>query len=275
MTTTRTEQPTAGSERAAQRRGVPWPRAVAGIAGGLLRSWVRDPGIVVQSLVFPAFLLAMFQLVLGKTVTSMGGGESVYANTGLVALTGGLFGGLSTAIALAAERETGVLARQWTLPVPRAAFLSGRLCAEMIRVGVSTVVLYLVAMTMGFRFDQGFLAALGALAVPMIFTAGLAAPITAMALRTNGAQTIQLVGGLSLLLLFFNSGFAPVAEYPDVLQPVVRYQPMTPAVDAIKALTEGGAITAPLLGTVAWTVVLIAAFGPLVVRGFRRAAATS
>lgn len=258
---------------AGARRRVPLIPATAGIAGGLLRSWVRDPGIVVQSLVFPAFLLAMFQLVLGKTVTMMGGGDSVYANAGLVALTGGLFGSLSTAVALAAERESGVIGRQWTLPVPRACFLGGRLAAEMVRVAIATVVLYLIAMTMGFRFDQGFFPALGAIAVPMLFTAGLAVPIVAMALRTNGAQTVQLVGGLSLFLLFFNSGFAPVSAYPDAIAPFVRYQPMTPAVDAVRALTEGGPVTGPVLATIAWTVGLTVVFGPLVVRGYRRAAA--
>ncbi|MEU0544620.1 ABC transporter permease [Nocardia sp. NPDC005978] len=241
-------------------------------ASALLRSWSRDPGIIVQSMVFPAFMLLMFQLVLGKTVTSMGGGDSVYGNAGLVALVGALFGTLATAITLIQERDTGLLARTWTLPVPRAGFIAGRLLAEALRTGPATIILFLVAIPLGFRFEHGVLAALGAILVPMIFAIGIAVPVIAMATVASGKQAVQQLGGLFLLLLFFNSGFAPVTEYPGWLQPVVRHQPMTPAIDAIRGLTEGGAVAKPLAITVLWAVGLIVAFGPLAVRGYRHAA---
>ncbi|MET8649057.1 ABC transporter permease [Nocardia aurea] len=263
MTTTQTWRP---------RRSVPLAAQSVVHATALLRSWSRDPGIVVQSLVFPAFMLLMFQLVLGKTVTSMGGGNSVYGNTGLVALVGALFGTLATAISLIHERDSGLLSRMWTLPVPRSGFIAGRLAAEAVRAGIATVVLFLVAVPLGFRFEHGIAAGIGAVLVPMIFGIGIAVPVIALATVASGKQAVQQLGGLFLLLLFFNGGFAPVSEYPGWLQPVVRHQPMTPAIDAVRGLTEGGAIAAPLITTVAWTVGLIAVFGPLAVRGYRRAA---
>ncbi|MGN2637529.1 hypothetical protein ACTD5D_15320 [Nocardia takedensis] len=45
-----------------------------------------------------------------------------------------------------------------------------------------------------------------------------------------------------------------------------------PGIGAVRGLTEGGAVAAPLLTTPAWTVGLIAVFGPIAVRGYRRAA---
>lgn len=253
------------------RRGV-GPIVQIGVhTGTLLKSWSRDPGIVVQSLAFPTFMLLMFQLVFGKSVTALGSGDSVYGNTGLVALVGALYGTVATAMTLIAERDSGLLSRMWTLPVSRFGFIAGRLTAEAVRTGIATVVLFLVAMTMGFRFDQGVLPALGAWVVPMIFAVGVAAPVIALATVSTGTQSVQFLGGIFLFLLFFNSGFAPISEYPGWLQPVVRYQPMSPAIDAIRSLTEGGAVTGPLLGTVAWTVGLLVVFGPLAVRGYRRA----
>ncbi|MGW4366543.1 ABC transporter permease [Nocardia takedensis] len=256
----------------ADRRAVALPRQSLVHAAALLRSWSRDPGIVVQSLAFPAFMLLMFQLVLGKTVTAMGGGDSVYRNTGLVALVGALFGTLATAITLIHERDTGLLSRMWTLPVPRFGFIAGRLLAEALRTGVATIVLFAVALPLGFRFEHGVAAGIGAVLVPVVFAVGMAVPVIALATVASGAQAVQQLGGLFLLLLFFNAGFAPVTEYPGWLQPVVRCQPMTPAIDAVRGLTEGGAVAAPLLTTLAWTVGLIAVFGPIAVRGYRRAA---
>ncbi|MEU1981410.1 ABC transporter permease [Nocardia sp. NPDC019395] len=255
-----------------QRQSVPLLRQSIVQAGALLRSWSRDPGIVVQSIVFPAFLLLMFQLVLGKTVTSMGGGDSIFGNTGLVALVGALFGTLATAISLIHERDTGLLARMWTLPVPRVGFLAGRLLAEAIRTGIATLVLFAVAIPLGFRFEQGIAAGIGAGLVAMVFAAGIAVPVVAMATVASGRQAIQQLNGLFLLLLFFNGGFAPVSEYPGWLQPVVRHQPMTPAIDAVRGLTEGGPVAEPLAITVLWTIGLVVVFGPLAFRGFRHAA---
>lgn len=254
------------------RQAVPVLRHSIVQAGALLRSWSRDPGIVVQSIVFPAFLLLMFQLVLGKTVTSMGGGDSIYGNTGLVALVGALFGTLATAISLIHERDTGLLARMWTLPVPRPGFLAGRLLAEALRTGIATVVLFAVAVPLGFRFEQGIAAGIGAVLVAMLFAVGIAVPVIAMAAVASGRQAVQQLNGFFLLLLFFNGGFAPVGEYPGWLQPVIRHQPMTPAIDAVRGLTEGGAVAQPLTVTVLWTVGLIVVFGPVASRGYRHAA---
>ncbi|MGZ8178372.1 ABC transporter permease [Williamsia sp. SKLECPSW1] len=241
-------------------------------AGALLRAWSRDPGVIVQAVAFPAFLLAMFQLVLGTTVTAMGGGESIVANTGLVALVGALYGTVAAAVTVIADRDSGILARQWTLPVARSGFLLGRLVAEAVRTGISTVVLFAVAMTMGFRFEQGPLAALGAVAVPMIFAVGVAVPIVALATVASGREVVQVMSGAFLFLLFFTTGFAPADQYPDWIRPVVENQPMSPAVDAVAGLTAGGPVAAPLLTTLAWTAGSIIVVGPLAARGWRRAA---
>ncbi len=237
----------------------------------LLRAWSRDPGIAVQAVVFPAFLLVMFQFVFGKTVTSMGGGDSIYGNVALVALMGAMYGTLATGVSLVAERDSGLLARLWTLPVPRAGFIAGRMVAELARTAVSTLVLFALALMMGFRFDQGWAAGIGAVVVPLVFAFGFAFVVIAIATVGSGKQIVQMLAMLFLLMLFFNTGFAPTGEYPGWLQPVVRYQPMSPAIDTMTALTQGGPLAEPLTVTAIWTIVFVAVGGPLAVRGYRRA----
>ncbi|PYE16812.1 ABC-2 type transport system permease protein [Williamsia limnetica] len=256
-----------------RRVGLGTQSAVHAIA--LLRAWSRDPAVVVQAVVFPAFLLVMFQLVLGETVTAMGGGDSVYGNVGLVALVGTMFGTISTGLSLTAERESGLLGRLWTLPVPRIGFITGRMLAEIARTGIGTIVLFVVAIPMGFRFEQGVALGVAAIGVAMLCSLGWAVLVVALATVSSGKQIVTHLGALFLLMLFFNSGFVPVTEYPGWLQPVVRYQPMSPAIDTMSGLTAGGAIAAPLALTLLWVAGMTAVFGGLAVRGYRRAAENS
>ena len=87
----------------------------------------------------------------------------------------------------------------------------------------------------------------------------------------SGKAVIQQLSILFLLMLFFNTGFAPVEEYPGWLEPVVRYQPMSLAIDTMSGLTEGGPVRDALIGTLVWSVGLSVVFGVLAVRGYRRA----
>jgi ABC-2 type transport system permease protein len=46
-------------------------------------------------------------------------------------------------------------------------------------------------------------------------------------------------------------------------------QPISPPIEAMRALTYTGPIVWPLAMTVAWTIVLLAIFVPLALRGYR------
>jgi ABC-2 type transport system permease protein len=47
---------------------------------------------------------------------------------------------------------------------------------------------------------------------------------------------------------------------------------MSPAIEAMRGLAEGGPTLWPLLQSVAWVAGLLAVFGPIAVRGYRKAA---
>lgn len=263
-------QPGTPAATVSSRRAVGLGAQVASYTGALLRAWVRDPGIIVQSLVFPAFMLAMFHLVFGESTTAIGLGDSIFGTTGLVALVGAMFGTAMAGLQFIEERDTGLLQRLWTLPVARSGYLIGRIVAEVVRMFAGTVILFAVAVPLGFRFTQGWLAGLGALVVPVLLGVGVAFLVIAVA-TVSGKAVIQQLSILFLLMLFFNTGFAPVEEYPGWLEPVVRYQPMSLAIDTMSGLTEGGPVRDALIGTLVWSVGLSVVFGVPAVRGYRRA----
>ncbi|MFC8527852.1 ABC transporter permease [Nocardia sp. NPDC057227] len=240
----------------------------------LLLVWARDPGTTIQTLVYPALTLLMFKVVLGDSITRATGMPSIYGQVAMLTLIAAMTGSVVSALGFKAEKATGLLGRFWTMPVHRAAGLTGRLLAEALRVLVTTLFVILVGLTLGFRFDQGPLAALGLIGIPVLFGMGFAVLVTALATVSEGVMLVNIIGIVNTLLMFFNSGFVPVFAYPTWLQGTVENQPMSCAIEAMRGLSYGGPVAEPLLKTVLWTVALIAVFAYPAVRGYQRAAET-
>jgi len=125
---------------------------------------------------------------------------------------------------------------------------------------------------LGFRFNQGPLAAVALLVLPIVFGIGFAMMVTALATVADNLPLVEIVSISCTLLMFFNSGFVPVMAYPKWLQPVVAEQPMSVAIDAMKGLSLGGPVAEPLLKTLAWSFGMVVVFVYPAILGYRRAA---
>ncbi|WP_067861128.1 ABC transporter permease [Nocardia shimofusensis] len=241
----------------------------------LLIGWMRDPATTIQTLVYPAATLLMFKIVLGNAISSATGMPSVYGQVPMICLVAAMSGAVVSALGFKTEKATGLLARFHTMPMNRAAGLTGRLLAEAVRVLITTLFVLAVGLMIGFRFGQGPLAAIALIGIPVLFGVGFAVLVTALATLTEGVLLVSVIGIINTLLMFFNTGFVPVFAYPTWLQDVVANQPMSTAIDAMRGLSYGGPVAEPLLKTLAWTIGLIVVFAWPAVRGYRRAAETS
>ena len=239
----------------------------------LLRRWSRDPATMIQALLYPALTLVMFRLVLGDSITAATGQSAIYGNVPLIALIGAMFGSVVSAVGLRDERKNGLVSRFWAMPVHRASGLVGRLMAEAVRILATTVLIGVVGFALGFRFQQGLVPGLVMFSIPILFGVGFAVMVTALAVVAGDAPLVETVSIICTLLMFFNSGFVPVMAYPEWLQPIVQYQPLSCAIDTMKGLSLGGPVLEPLLLTCAWSIGMIAVFVYPAVRGYRRAAA--
>jgi ABC-2 type transport system permease protein len=240
----------------------------------LLLVWARDPATTIQTLIYPALTLLMFRVVLGNSITAATGMPSVYGQVAMITLIAAMSGAVVSALGFKREKYTGLLGRFWTMPVHRAAGLTGRLLAEALRVLVTTLFVIAVGYTIGFRFGQGPLAAIALIGIPVLFGVGFAVLVTTLATITEGVLLVSLIGTFNTLLMFFNSGFVPVFAYPTWLQSTVADQPMSCAIDAMRGLSYGGPVAEPLMKTLAWTLGLIVVFAYPAIRGYRRAAET-
>lgn len=241
-------------------------------AGRLLRRWRRDPIVTVQALLFPTFLLIIYKLLVGKSVLAVTGHDSLYGLVPMCAVVGAVFGTLGAGLALPSERESGVLTRLWVQPIHRASAVAGRLVAEATRTVTSAVVLTIFGIALGLRFSCGWIAVLAFVLLPVALSAGMAALVIAIAARVDGKAMVTWLGAACVVLLFLNTGVAPAQVFPGWLQPVVRFSPISPTIEAMRALAAGGPVLSPLCQAGLWCGVLVAVFAPAAVRGYRTAA---
>ncbi len=261
---------------------IPWPGVQGSLltqswvqAGRLLTRWRRDRALLIGSLIFPVSLLLVYEWMLDERVRQITGVDSVYGLVPMCAVLSALFGALGSAVSIPMERDWGLLSRMWVLPVHRASALAGRLTAEAVRALIGTVLITALGVTMGLRFSHGWPTALVYILIPPIVVVGFTAPVTALALRTNGHTGMTWLTAGTVPLAFVNSGATPIGLFPDWLRPLVRVQPMSPPIEVMRALAHDGPLVWPLAMTLIWAIVLLAVFIPLAVRGYRLAAESS
>lgn len=237
----------------------------------LLVRWSRDIQTLVQAFVLPPMFLVSMNLVFGKLVSAVSGHSALYGSVPMAALVGAVFGSTAGAILLMHERDEGLLARFWVLPVHRASDLLSRLAAEVVRIVITAILVMATGLVLGLRFTQGGPALLAWVAIPVIFGVAFAFFVTTLALYLANTVLAESTGILVALLFFFSTGFVPLAQYPRWLQPVVQHQPLSYAGEAMRGLSLGGPILIPMIGTLLWSAGIVALCIHPMLFGYRRA----
>jgi ABC-2 type transport system permease protein len=241
------------------------------LARRLLIRWVRNPLAIVHALLLPVAFLLTLKLVFADSITSITGQNALYRSVPLVALVAGMAGSSAGVVGITAEYLDGFLARLWALPIHRVAGLLSRLAAETIRLLGTTLVILGTGVILGFRFHRGAAAALLWVAVPVIFGVAFSALVTTAILYWRRALLVEAMQPVVILGATFCTGFVPLEQYPGWVQPLVRDQPMSSAVDAMRGLSVGGPVLWPMISALVWSAAIFAAcLWPIMV-GYRRA----
>lgn len=237
----------------------------------LLTRWARDFVTVITALVLPILFMLVLDIVLGNLIYAVTHDNALYSIVPLIALGAAITGSTYVAIDLMRERSSGLLSRLWVLPVHRASGVLSRILANAIRILFTTLVMLGTGVLLGFRFQQGVIASLTWLSVPMILGIGFAIIVTTVALYTAQTFVVEVVELTQAIAIFFSTGLVPVNQYPDWIQPVVAHQPISYAIAAMRGLSTGGPVLSPMIAVLLWTAgICLACAVPLAV-GYRRA----
>lgn len=237
----------------------------------LLLRWARNPITLLETLLIPCLLLLMLDIVVGGQIEKFTGDNALYGSVPMVAIVGALSGAVANGVLLGRERDAGLLARFWVLPVHRASGLASRIIAEGCRILMGTITVLIVGLLLGFRFHHGVLSAVVFLFIPVLFGLAFATVVTAVAVFSAKAALVEGITIITSLMMFFSTGFVPLIAYPTWIQPVVHNQPMSTAVDTMRALSDTGPLARPLTLTLVWSLGAILLFAIPATIGYRRA----
>jgi ABC-2 type transport system permease protein/oleandomycin transport system permease protein len=275
--------PLAISEGTAEERAaLPPTRVLADIgllAGRNLRRMLRNPQLIVFSTIQPMMQLILFAFVFGA-VASVGGPIS-YKDFVIpaVLIQSMTFAAMGSGVGIANDLQSGMVDRLRSLPIARSAFLVGRTVSDSTRLSIQALLLVIASLIIGFRFHNGFLAAVGMVVVVVMFGMALTAFSAWIGLAVNNPETVQAAVFIPILpLVFTSSAFAPVSRLPGWMQPLARWNPVTAAIDTARGLALGdGALyrisqvhlhTAALHFALWWTVIVVV-FTALAVHRYR------
>lgn len=251
--------------------------AVTTVALRTVRTVLRSPQILGFAVIQSALFLIMFRYVLGGAIAVTGVSYVDYLIPGVV-VSGLLFTAGGGAVAVAEEAVAGLYDRLRSLPVPDIAVLAGRALADAALLFTVAVITLGIGLVIGFRSSAGvghWALALGLLA---LFATAVALVYVWVGLASRSAQAANGLGLLGVPLSFLSSAFIPVATMPDVVQAFAAWQPLTFFVNTWRGLLLGDPVTSSfahslsfyVVGSVAWSLALVAVSAPLALRAYRR-----
>jgi ABC-2 type transport system permease protein len=236
-----------------------------------IRHWTRNPASIAGAVAFPLLFFTLFNLVMRKLMRARGF-DYAQLLPATVVVQAMFFTAMSAAYYIAADRHAGMLARLRSLPIAPFAPVLGRSIGDVSRASVSVVILTVVGIVAGMRFDGGIGGAAVFLLAPLLFVLVVAmwmGLIGLIAPSPDAAVSIASIPYLPLLML--STGFAPVDDFPGWLEPFVRHQPVTLTIDVLRAGASGGLERDRWVPWLIWMIVLGVAAAIVAGRAFRRA----
>ncbi|GEN94461.1 ABC transporter permease [Pediococcus ethanolidurans] len=137
--------------------------------------------------------------------------------------------------------NAGVFDRFKTLPISPIAPLAGQLVGDSLRLFLSGMMALITSFLMGWRPTVG-LPTLGAVLLLAIFIGWATSWI--FALVGLMAKNAELIGSLSMIIIlvltFLSNAFIPVKTLPRYIQAVVKINPVSLTISAIRTMLKTG-----------------------------------
>ena len=231
----------------------------------------RQPDLLVGFTVQPVMFVLLFVYVFGGAISTPGLDYVDYLIPGII-VQSMTFGGFVTALGLAEDLKKGLIDRFRSLPMSRAAVLTGRTLADGATNVVQLAVMLGVGFAVGFRFGTDAASVIGGIALCLLIGYAFSWVFAFIGLTASSPEAANAYGFTILFpLTFVSSAFVPVASMPDWLQPIAEHNPFTNMVNAARALFVGTPAGNQIWLAVVWSLAITFGFGLAAVARYRHA----
>lgn len=240
--------------------------------GRSMRHIFRSMDTIITVTLTPIFMMLLFVYVFGG---ALGAGTGNYVN---YMLPGILLMAIASGIAYVALRlymdvKSGLFERFHSMPISGAAALWGHVLTSLVSNTMSLLVIFLVALLIGFRSSAGLLNWLAVAGILALFTLSLTWVAAIAGLK---AQSVDGAGAFSyplIFLPFISSAFVPTGSMPAGVRWFAENQPVTAIVDTIRALLSEKPVGNDIWIALAWCLGILVVAYIFAMRAYRRKAA--
>jgi len=200
---------------------------------------VRNPFVLVVSLVQPVVFLVLFTQVFGSVAGGALPGGISYETylVPAIAIQVSLAAAVTSGIGLVNDIEEGMFEKVLVSPMNRTAVFLGKTLAELLRIAIQIGIILVLGVALGAEVATGVAGALGIAAVGVLFSLWFIAFSNTLAVLTRDQEsTIIAANLLQFPLLFLSSAFLPLESLPGWIRTVATLNPVTYGVDAARAI---------------------------------------
>jgi ABC-2 type transport system permease protein len=240
------------------------------LIGRSLRHIFRSMDQLLAVVFQPIMFMLLFRYVFGGAIETQGSSYVNFLVPGILIQTAA-FGATTTAIGVCNDLQRGIIDRFKSLPMLSSAVLTGHVVADLARNTVSSVIMILVGLIVGFRPNGSvgeWIAAFGVLLLFTLALSWLSAILGLLAKTIEGVQWFSFV--LIFPLTFASSAFVQPQTMPDWLATFAINQPISHIIEALRALLIGSPMGDHLIMSVVWCVGILIVSIPLAGWLFRR-----
>ena len=240
---------------------------------------IRVPDLLVFATIQPIMFVLLFAYVFGGAIPIVAGNYREYLVPGIFVQTVA-FTTVATSIGLAEDLKRGLIDRFRSLPMARSAVLFGRTLGDSARNILVLVVMSICGLIVGWRIRDGFLSAVAAYALILLFAYAMSWVGAYFGLIVSSPEAANNLGFIWLFPLTFVSNlFVPLQGMPSWLQRVAEWNPISAMAAAVRDLfgnpsaqTPGDVpfpLEHPVPVSLGWCLLILAIFVPLSVHKYR------
>ena len=228
----------ATTETMVQGRKAGFFKDLLSISQRAVRSVRRDPETTIPALVIPVFMYLMTVGALEDFAESIP--DLDYRAFQLPVALMFAVTGISRAITVVTDIQSGYFDRLVMTPVNRLALLLGLMIADFILIVALTIPVIIMGFIAGVGFETGILGILAFIGIAGIWGLIFSGFPYAIAFKTGNAAAVNISFLLFFPFLFMTSLFVPQEAMTGWLSAAADYNPVTYVLAALRSLIYGG-----------------------------------
>jgi ABC-2 type transport system permease protein len=218
---------------------------------------------------FPIMFTLLFTFLFGGALAGSTSKYAQFAIPGILVQTVA-FITMYTGIALNTDISKGIFDRFRSLPIWRQSVLTGALFADLARYTFAAMVVFVLGVALGFRPDN-VIGVLLALLLLLVFAFSLTTIWTIFGLTLRTPESVMQTSIMILFPLVFTTNiWVSESTMPGWLQAIVKVNPVTRVVIAVRDLMHGSVAAADIGWALLSCAVIVAVFAPITLRLYNK-----